>query len=140
MPAHVWRGCRVCHARCKAIAKTNGQDGTLEMAKHETFDEFWLNYLRAHAVKTTRLFHYAATAIGLASPAVSVVTDNWWYLVGGIAAGYGLAWVSHFTVEDNVPVAFGGPRAAAYSLVSDLRMFWLAVRGRLGPELARAGV
>jgi len=109
------------------------------MPQQNDFDAFWLSYLRAHALKTTRLFHYAGTAIGLASFAVAIATDNWWYLAGGIAAGYGLAWVSHFTVENNVPVAFGGPRAVAYSFVSDLRMFVLGMTGRLAAELERAG-
>lgn len=110
------------------------------MSQQNDFDEFWLSYLRAHAVKATRLFHYTGTAIGLASLAVALATDNWWYLAGGIAAGYSLAWVSHFTVENNIPVAFGGPRAIAYSLVSDLRMFALGMTGRLASELERAGV
>ena len=110
------------------------------MSQRKNFDEFWLNYLRAHAVKTTRLFHYAATAIGLASLVVAIAMDNWVYLAGGVTGAYGLAWVSHFTVENNLPVAFGGPRAAAYSLVSDLRMFALGMTGRLASELERAGI
>lgn len=110
------------------------------MAKDLHYDDFWLNYLRAHSAALTRKLHYVGTALGIAGLVAAIVTDNWWFLASGIAAGYSFAWASHFLVQDNVPVALRGPKSFAFSFVSDLRMFGLGLTGRLGPELQRAGV
>lgn len=54
-----------------------------------------------------------------------------------VLAGYGFAWVGHFVVESNKPATFKYP---VWSLVSDYRMFFLWLSGRLEPELEAAGV
>lgn len=120
------------------MAGSKGTSG--DMTGLTSFDDFWIEYLRAHSLRTTRLLHYVATGVGIASFIAALVVDNWWFFAGGLSAAYSLAWASHFLVQDNVPVAFGGPRAVALSFISDLRMFSLGMTGQLGPELKRAGI
>lgn len=102
-----------------------------------TYAEFWPFYLREHSKPTTRAFHYFGTGLGLACVVYGLATLNFWWLLGLPFFGYFFAWVSHFRVERNRPATFTYP---VWSLISDFRMFFLFVAGRLGPELRRAGV
>jgi hypothetical protein len=63
-----------------------------------------------------------------------VLLSPWWLLVAPVV-GYGPAWIGHFGIEKNKPATFGYP---FWSLISDYRMFGLAVVGRLAPEIQRA--
>jgi hypothetical protein len=116
-----------------------------------TYEEFWPIYLQAHANPKSRGLHYLGTASGtlLVLTAVTLllagaVTFNLPLMMWGAGlflaapiAGYGCAWIGHFGIERNKPAAFSEP---FWAFKSDYRMFWLWATGRLGGELAKAGV
>lgn len=102
-----------------------------------SYAEFWPYYLREHAHPATRAVHALGTAVALLLLIAGLLLGPWWLILLAVLAGYGFAWGSHMLVERNRPATFTYP---AWSLVSDLRMAWLMAAGRLGPELAKAGI
>ena len=102
-----------------------------------TYADFWPYYLQEHAKPATRNLHYIGTGLTLIAIVAGVITGNGWFALAALLSGYGFAWVAHFFVEHNRPATFTYP---VWSLVSDFRMAWFWVTGRLGGELAKAGV
>ena len=107
------------------------------MRQYTTFNQFWPHYLREHAKPGTRMSHYIGTGLGLIAIATAVLTGNWLLILLVPLLGYSFAWVSHAFVERNKPATFTYP---VWSLMSDYKMFFLALSGRLAPELEKAGV
>jgi hypothetical protein len=105
--------------------------------KSESFQEFWLSYLKTHAHAGTRGLHYLGTMLGLIGCVVMVFTLDIRFAAAGMILGYLVAWAGHIVVEKNRPRAFSHP---LWSLLADLRMFWLWLAGRLDTELKNAGV
>ena len=103
----------------------------------DTYAAFWAHYLRQHARPATRALHYVAILSGVLILGVALASGRWLLLPAGLAVGYAFAWVGHFAVEGNRPATFDHP---AWSLISDFRMLFLFLLGRLRPELERAGV
>jgi len=102
-----------------------------------SYEEFWPFYLQEHAKRETRALHYVGTGLVFLIAAYATTTRTWKLLGAMPLAGYFFAWVAHFFVEKNRPATFTHP---LWSIVSDFRMFFLAMSGQLGSELDSAGV
>jgi hypothetical protein len=96
--------------------------------------DFWPLYLRAHRRRSTRGVHYAATVLGMVMAAWAAIVLEPWAFFAGIGGGYVMAIGSHWLLERNHPLILVNP---VWGAISDLRMFGLAMTGRLRGELAR---
>lgn len=117
-----------------AAARGTGARAT---PRADSYAAFWPIYLREHARPATRALHFFGTGLGLLILAAALVTGTWWLVLAAVVSGYLFAWLSHALIERNRPATFTYP---AWSLVSDFRMFFLWLAGRLEPELKRHGV
>ena len=99
-----------------------------------TFEEFWPEYLRAHSDPKTRTMHLAGTALGIGCAAMFLGTKRPGWMIAAALSSYGAAWTSHALFEHNTPKTFSNP---LWSLRGDLRMFRLALEGKLDNEVAK---
>ncbi len=105
--------------------------------RYRSFGDFWPYYLGEHARGSTRVFHFVGTTVGAALFVFALVTQRWALLPVALVASYGLAWLSHFTIEKNRPATFSYP---VWSFMGDWKMLFLALTGQLGRELARLNI
>lgn len=101
------------------------------------YGDFWVAYLDAHRNPLTRGMHYAATAAGMGGTALAIWFELLWFMAGGIGLAVTMAVTSHWWIEHNRPLIRVNP---FYGALSDLRMCWLALTGRVGSEYARLGL
>jgi hypothetical protein len=94
----------------------------------QTYSDFWAHYLNEHSRPVNRWLHTVGTVASVALIVYFVATARWLWLPLALVPGYGLAWIGHFFVEHNRPATFGHP---AWSMLSDFRMVWLTLIGRL---------
>lgn len=105
--------------------------------RKESYAEFWPFYLQEHAKPATRLFHYAGTTLVISIAVFAVISQRWMLLLAMPVAGYFFAWISHAFIERNKPATFTHP---LWSLISDFRMYFCWITGRLDQELEAAGI
>ena len=101
------------------------------------FWDFWPYYLQEHAHPGTRAFHYAGTSLVVLMIGMLPFAGRWWMASALPLAGYGFAWIGHGLVERNRPATFRYP---LWSLRADFVMWFRFLTGRVGADLARAGV
>lgn len=101
----------------------------------KTYSAFFDFYLGEHRRPATRAWHYLASTCGLAALAVTLWTLNPLWLLAGLVAGYGCAWIGHFFVEHNKPATFTYP---LWSFMADYHMFFLWLTGQLPRRQAEA--
>ena len=85
-----------------------------------TFAEFYPFYLGEHGNRTCRRLHFLGSTLALACLAMLVATGKPQYLLYGLLAGYGCAWIGHFVFEKNKPASFKRP---LYSFMGDWVMY-----------------
>ena len=107
------------------------------MREITTYADFWPYYLREHSQPATRGWHYVGTALALLTLFWIIATGKWLFLPLAFICGYFFAWVSHGTIEKNKPATFTYP---LWSLMSDFKMLFCFLTGRMGAELKKAGV
>ncbi len=107
------------------------------MREYSTFSEFWPHYLREHADSRTRAMHYVGTVLAITLLIFVLTTQKWSLLLLTLVCGYFFAWLSHLFIEKNRPATFTYP---LWSLISDFKMLFCFLTGRLSAELKKAGV
>src|SRR5262245_21485643 len=122
----------VCHRKGTVTAMKELREGA-----RMPYREFWIAYLDAHRNPRTRAMHYLATLPGISGTALAIWLEVLWFMAGGIGLGVVMAVSSHHLIEHNRPLIRVNP---FFGAVSDLRMCWLAVSGRLAAEYERLGL
>ena len=86
----------------------------------KTFAEFYPFYLSEHSHPMCRRLHFAGATLALVCLGALLVTGRLQFLLYGLVAGYGLAWLGHFVFEKNRPASFKRP---LYSFMGDWVMY-----------------
>ena len=99
--------------------------------------KFWPLYLRAHRNRYTRCAHYLGIVGGALLGVLAAATLNAWLLVIAAGVAFTVTVGSHWVFEGRRPLLLINPLLGT---VCDLRMFFLAMTGRLEAELSRYGI
>ncbi|NCB64497.1 MAG: DUF962 domain-containing protein, partial [Clostridia bacterium] len=81
--------------------------------------------------------HFIGSSCGLVFLAVTLWTLQPLWLIAGLVSGYGFAWFGHFFIERNRPATFKHPLK---SFLSDWKMFYCILTGKIDGELKRFGL
>ena len=100
----------------------------------KTYAEFWDFYVSEHSLLLTRILHFIGTSLGVALAVFFVARGQWYFFPVFFVVGYGFAWFAHFVIEKNKPASFRFP---FWSFISDFKMMWYMVTGRMGGEVER---
>ncbi|PYS98807.1 MAG: DUF962 domain-containing protein [Acidobacteria bacterium] len=99
-----------------------------------SYDEFWNFYVQEHSKPMTRVLHFVGTTLGIILLVYFVATGRWYFFPVFFLIGYAFAWFAHVVVEKNKPASFKYP---VWSFISDFKMMWYMVTGRMEREVER---
>lgn len=94
----------------------------------KSFAEFYPFYLGEHANRTCRRLHFLGSTLALVCLVLLLATGRPVFLLYGLLAGYGFAWLGHFAFEKNRPASFKRP---LYSFMGDWVMYKDIWTGRI---------
>jgi len=103
--------------------------------RYRTYSAFFDFYLSEHAQAATRSLHYLGSTCGIAALVLTVWARQPLWMLAGLLAGYGCAWIGHFFVEHNKPATFRYP---LWSFIGDYHMFFLWLTGGLAKRRKQA--
>lgn len=101
---------------------------TVDPESFRSFADFYPFYLQEHSNATCRRLHFLGSTLGLVCLVMLFATGRPQYLLYGLLAGYGFAWIGHFAFEKNRPASFKRP---LYSFMGDWRMYFDMWTGRV---------
>jgi hypothetical protein len=104
---------------------------------YRTLQEFWPFYLHEHSSARNRMLHFAGSTVGLIIFALALVLGYYLLIVPALVSGYAFAWFGHFFIEKNRPATFKYP---VKSFLSDWRMWYAMLTGRIQAELKKFGI
>ena len=107
---------------------TTSTSGAVDPRALNSFAEFYPFYLSEHANRTCRRLHFVGSTLALVCLALLVATGNGLWLLAGLVAGYGFAWIGHFGFEKNKPASFKRP---LYSFMGDWVMYKVIWTGKI---------
>jgi hypothetical protein len=107
----------------------------MSQQRFANYGEFFAFYLAEHSDPRNRFLHAVGTISGLAVVIGAFVFRHPIYALAWPIVAYGFAWTGHFLVEGNKPATLGHP---FWSFISDFRMLWLMITGKLHQRMTSA--
>jgi hypothetical protein len=100
-----------------------------------SFQDFWPAYLRAHSSAASRACHFAGLVLGLSTAVALVSCGMFFFLALAVVPPQVGAWLGHRLSFRRGPDVVG--EHPEWAVLADLKMFGLALTGRLSRELDR---
>ncbi len=94
---------------------------------HQSFPEFYTDYLTAHTDRTSRQLHFLGSTLALVFLAVLLLTGNALWLAAAVLPFYGFAWIGHLMFEKNRPASWRQP---FYSFAAAWLLYWQLLSGQ----------
>lgn len=102
--------------------------------KIDSFQDFWAGYLLEHESRASRACHFGGLVLSMATAAAMVSAGMVFFLVLAVIPALLGAWLGHKLSPRHERASSERPEWAA---LADVKMFTLAVTGRLGREIDR---
>jgi hypothetical protein len=105
--------------------------------RYASFDEFWVAYLRAHANPKTAMFHVLGVMLALVMLGGMLSCGMVFFAVCSVVPAQIGAFLGHWLTGEPDTVS---PNRPDWAALASLRMFWLAITGRLADTVRDACV